>query len=385
MGICDSTNNSDINKNNENKAKNKPKVINPYSIENDTTGIFQKYNYTDTNISIIRQKNNGYLLPTSLAKRDDINKYYNLHGKILGEGAYGQVCIGEKNGINYAIKRIKKDKLTEVKTLLLEAEISLQLKHENIIEYYEIFEDSQYITYVMDLGEGGDLFDFIVGCPLGHLPADIIIDLLIQIFDVVDYLHSTKGIIHRDLKPENFLIKINKYNKPQIKLIDFGLATYIPKNGQRLKEFLGTREYSAPEIHENSGYLEKVDEWAIGVIMYNMLTGFEPFKGETPSEIKDSILFSNINFDIIEDIELREINKQLLNRFVAKRMTCKEALFEMKKIKIERDNYYRGQKRLSKKTPSIVLKKEFQETQQYMSYWDSIALRCTNLDNLILS
>jgi serine/threonine protein kinase len=186
-------------------------------------------------------------------------------------------------------------------------------------------------------------------------------------------LQSVKGIVHRDLKPENFLIKINMFNKPQIKLIDFGLATYIPKNGKRLKEFIGTREYAAPEIHENSGYLEKVDEWAIGVIMYNMLTGFEPFKGESPSEIKDSVLFGDIKFDVIEDVDLREINKQLLNRFVAKRITCKEALAEVKRIKLERDNYYKGQKRLSKKTPSIVLKKEFEESKQYLNYWDNVS------------
>ena len=377
MGVCDSKSNSN------NIQKIQPKVINPFSIENYTTGILQKYNYTDTNIESIKQKNNGYLLPTALAKRDAVNKYYNLHEAILGEGTYGQVCIGEKNGIKYAIKKIKKEKLKDIKSILLEAEISLQIKHENIITYYEIFEDSQYISYVMDLGEGGDLFDFIIGCPLGHLPADIVIDLLIQIFDVVDYLHSVKGIIHRDLKPENFMIKIDKFNKPLIKLIDFGLATYIPKNGKRLREFLGTREYAAPEIYENSGYLEKVDEWAIGVILYNMLSGYEPFKGESPSEIKDSVLFGNINFDVIEDVELREIDKQLLNRFVAKRITCKEALIEMKRIKIERNNYYRGQKRLNKKTPSIVLKKEFEEVKQYMSYWDSVSSRVTtNFNNI---
>ena len=227
----------------------------------------------------------------------------------------------------------------------------------------------------MDLGEGGDLFDFIVGCPLGHLPADIVIELLIQIFDVVDYLHSVKRVIHRDLKPENFMIKINKYNKPQIKLIDFGLATYIPRNGQKIKEFYGTREYAAPEIYESSGYLEKVDEWAIGVVMYNMLTGFEPFKGESPSQIKDSVLYQQIRFEEIEDNELREINKKLLNRYVAKRMTSKEALIELKSIKMERDNYRKGQKRISKKTPSIILQKEYQEELEYMSYWDSITSR----------
>ena len=375
MGVCDSDNN-------QKTANYKPKITNPFAIENDTTGILKKYNYTSTNISEIKEKNNGYLLPPSLAKRDNISKYYNIHSKILGEGAYGQVCIGQKNGETYAIKKIKKDKLNEIKTILLEAEISLQIKHENIITYYEIYEASEYIRYVMELGEGGDLFDFIVECPLGHLPADIVMDLLIQIFEVVDYLHSVKGIIHRDLKPENFMIKINMYNKPQVKLIDFGLATYIPKNGQRLREFLGTREYAAPEIHENSGYLEKVDEWAIGVIMYNMLTGFEPFKGETPSEIKDSVLYSEIKFDIIEDVDLREINKKLLNRFVAKRISSKEALIEIKRIKEERDNYYRGQKRLTKKTPSIVLKKEFKETKEYMNYWDTVTTRVNNLNFL---
>ena len=375
MGICDSSNNADKNINQNINPKNniKPKKI--LAIENDATGIFARYNIDTDNIDLYRKNHNGYILPVSLARREQIEKYYNIKQKLLGEGAYGQVCIGEKDGVNYAIKRMKKNKLNDLKALLLEAEISLSIKHENIITYYEIFEDLEYISYVMDLGEGGDLFDFIVGCPLGHLPADIVIDLLLQIFDVVDYLHSVKRIIHRDLKPENFMIKINNYNKPLIKLIDFGLATYIPVNGQKIREFYGTREYAAPEIHESSGYLEKVDEWAIGVIMYNMLTGFEPFRGETPSEIKDSVLFSQIRFEEIEDVELRDINKKLLNRYVANRMNSKEALVELKKIKMERDNYRKGQKRINKRTPSIVLKKEFQETEDYMGYWDTITTK----------
>ncbi len=318
------------------------------------------------------KNNDGFILSPNISKRDNINKHYNIQQKILGEGASGVVCIGEKNGVQYAIKKIRKDKIKSFKQFISEAEISIQLKHENIITYYEIFEDSEYISYVMDLGEGGDLFDFIVGCPLGHLPADIVIDLLIQIFGVVDYLHSVKGIMHRDLKPENFMIKIDAYNKPKIKLIDFGFATYIPKNGEKIREYLGTREYAAPEILEETGYREKVDEWAIGVIMYNMLTGFEPFKGETPSEIKDSVLYATIKFDKIEDVDLRDICSKLLNRFVAKRITCKEALAEIKKIKVERENYYKGFKRLNKKTPSIILKKEYEEGLQYNGYWEDL-------------
>ena len=61
-----------------------------------------------------------------------------------------------------------------------------------------------------------------------------------------------------------------------------------------------------------------------------------------------------------------------MNRFVARRITCREALIEIKRIKVERDNYYKGFKRLSKKTPSVVLKKEFEETKEYMNYWEQI-------------
>jgi serine/threonine protein kinase len=349
MGVCDSSSNK---------------------LESMSTQDEYSSKKTNKNNILILKSNDGFILSPNISRREDINRYYDIKQKVLGEGASGVVCIGEKNGVQYAIKKIRKDKIKSFKPFISEAEISLQLKHENIITYYEIFEDSEYISYVMDLGEGGDLFDFIVGCPLGHLPADIVIDLLIQIFGVVDYLHSVKGIVHRDLKPENFMIKINVYNKPQIKLIDFGFATYIPKNGEKLREYLGTREYAAPEILEETGYREKVDEWAIGVIMFNMLTGFEPFKGETPSEIKDSVLYATIKFDKIEDVDLREICSKLLNRFVAKRITCKEALIEIKKIKVERENYYKGFKRLNKKTPSIVLRKEYEEGQQYNGYWD---------------
>ena len=349
MGVCDSSSNK---------------------LESMSTQDEYSSKKSNKNNILILKSNDGFILSPNISSREDINRYYDIKQKVLGEGASGVVCIGEKNGVQYAIKKIRKDKIKSFKPFISEAEISLQLKHENIITYYEIFEDSEYISYVMDLGEGGDLFDFIVGCPLGHLPADIVIDLLIQIFGVVDYLHSVKGIVHRDLKPENFMIKINAYNKPQIKLIDFGFATYIPKNGEKLREYLGTREYAAPEILEETGYREKVDEWAIGVIMFNMLTGFEPFKGETPSEIKDSVLYATIKFDKIEDVDLREICSKLLNRFVAKRITCKEALIEIKKIKVERENYYKGFKRLNKKTPSIVLRKEHEEGQQYNGYWD---------------
>ena len=276
---------------------------------------------------------NDYLLPVNLAKRCDLSKYYQISGKIIGEGASGQVCIGEKDNKKYAIKRIRKDKIKIPKQMIVEAEISLNIKHRNIMNYIEIFEDLKYINCVMELAQGGDLFDFILNHPLGHLPDDIAIDLLIQIFEVLDYLHTEKNIIHRDLKPENFLVYIDENNNPILKLIDFGLATYTPKDNKKLNEIVGTRAYSAPEVIEKCGYSEKIDEWATGVIMFNMLTGYEPFVGKTPSQLKDNIRFSRINFELIKNEELRELDKKLLNRYVQKRISAKEALEIINNIK----------------------------------------------------
>ena len=67
--------------------------------------------------------------------------------------------------------------------------------------------------------------------------------------------------------------------------------------------------------------------------MFNMLTGYEPFVGKTPSQLKDSIRFNKINFELIKNQELRELDKKLLNRFVQKRISAKEALEEINKIK----------------------------------------------------
>ena len=275
----------------------------------------------------------GFILPENLARRCELTNFYKISKQIIGEGASGQVCIGEKDNKKYAIKRIRKEKIQSKKQMILEAEISLNINHRNIMNYIEIFEDLNYINCVMELGEGGDLFDFILDHPLGHLPDDIAINLMIQMFEVLDYLHNEKKIIHRDLKPENVLIYIDEENNPIIKIIDFGLATYIPQDNTKLTEIVGTRAYSAPEIIEKCGYKEKIDEWAVGVIMFNILTGYEPFAGKTSSQLKDNIRFGKINFDLIKNEELRELDKKLLNRFVSKRISAKEALVEINNIK----------------------------------------------------
>ena len=214
-----------------------------------------------------------------------------------------------------------------------EAELCLKLKHQNIIKYYEIYEDINFINIVMELGDS-DLFDLIVNSPNGIVPDLLAIDLLTQIFDVINFLHVNK-IIHCDIKPENFVVKFDKNKKtfPVLKLIDFGNSRKMDNEGDNLKNFSGTLCYMAPELFEKNGFNEKVDEWAAGILMYNLLTGCDPFLSESDSDFRDKVLFKEIDFNLIKNERLRELNKKLLNRFVAKRISAKEALEEIKIIK----------------------------------------------------
>ena len=189
----------------------------------------------------------------------------------------------------------------------------------------------------MELGNI-DLFEFINRYSK-NIPDDLIIYFLIQIFESIDYLHKN-NIIHCDIKPENYMLKfesdpteIQKLKKATLKLIDFGNIRKKPLNKEKLYEFCGTKEFMAPEALENSGFNEKIDEWAAGILMFNLLTKTDPFYSDSDSEYRDNIKFKNINFDLIENKELRELNKKLLNRFVEKRITANEALEEIKKFK----------------------------------------------------
>jgi serine/threonine protein kinase len=293
----------------------------------------------------------SYILPKSISKRDNIEKYYQIFPTLLNTGGCSKIFVGRNEKDKFAIKQILKGGVAKPSELIREANISLQLNHKNIIKYYEIYEDINFIYFVMELGDGGDLFDFITAGENMCLSSDISIDILIQIFEAVDYLHSVKKIIHRDLKPENFLIKIDENNNPIIKLIDFGLAINFPNKGERLTEIIGTRKYASPEMICGYGYNEKIDEWAIGVVMFCMLTGYEPFRRTGQYQVEDSIVYAKIDFEIIPDTELCLLNMKLLDRNEASRITCKEALCYLRELKQKReivysDNYYKYQRHL---------------------------------------
>ena len=311
-------------------SKNK----NSFQDKNDLSLMKKKYNSSDSSNSP------KYILSEEIAIRDDITKEYKLGKMMLGDGATSIVYVAENNEKKkFAIKRILKDNIipSHKNSVIKEAEICQKLNCDKIIKYYDIYEDLHYISIVMELAHT-DLFELIIHCPSSIIPDEIAIEFLKDIFESIDYLHS-QNIIHCDIKPENYVVIFNKEKIdeiPKLKLIDFGNVRKIPQKKQKLYNFSGTKEYMAPEIIDNSGFNEKIDEWAAGIIMYNMLTGVDPFSAEDDYDYKDNIKFKEINFNYIKDEQLRELNKKLLNRYVINRISAKEALNEIKKIKMEK-------------------------------------------------
>ena len=274
---------------------------------------------------------NDYILSLKYSKRKNISEDYKIDSNFIGRGASGEVYIAkDKNGFNYAIKRINKLSIKFKNSIINEAKISQNVNHPHIVKCYGVYEDLKSISFVLELIEGGDLFDFIKKYPGEHLDDDIALEILIQILETINYLHNEIKICHRDIKLENFLVSIEN-DKPIIKMIDFGLSCYIPENNL-MNEIVGSPYYQAPEILEGNSYSKMVDMWSIGILLYIMLLGHPPLDANDKENLEEHILYDKIDFSGIENKDLKNLCEGLLEKHPDFRLNVVKALKKAKEI-----------------------------------------------------
>lgn len=217
-----------------------------------------------------------------------------ITSKTLGTGAFGQVVLAKKKHSEtlYAIKSISKQSIlrsqmgSQVKKEIC---ILKDLDHPNIVQIYEVLMSTEFLYIVMDFVSGGELYSKITRT--GKLSDGECRRYVKQLCSALSYCHAKK-VCHRDIKPENILLDEND----NVLLADFGFASIMKV--EHLDEFetgntmegssrvmkemstmCGTMAYMAPEISNREKYLgDKVDIWALGVVIYVLLVGFMPFK-----------------------------------------------------------------------------------------------------------
>ena len=194
----------------------------------------------------------------------------------IGKGGFCTVykAIFKDNKKIYALKVIDKSILKnddDIKNIINEIKIMNELDSSNLLKLVTNFEDENNIYIILPLCKNGQLYDLLHKSNK-KVKNIFIKKYLYQTIQAIKELHKKK-IIHRDIKPENILID----NKDNALLSDFGIATHC-KEGEKRNTYCGTDEYLAPEVIRGQPYDEKIDIWAIGILIYECISPL----GKTP-------------------------------------------------------------------------------------------------------
>ena len=252
--------------------------------------------------------------------KEQFSSYSNFESSsLLGSGSYGDVYLSKCESDNkfYAVKCLLKakiiSKLGNLNSIYREIELHSKLSHPNIIKLFSYYESNEHIYLIMEYAKKGTLFHYIRSKQ--YLLEKEAFFFFIQVCNAIYFLHENK-LIHRDIKPENLLI----CDGNTIKLCDFGLC-YENSIGNR-NTFCGTFEYMAPEILNENSYNNSVDIWSLGILLYEMLYGFTPFK--KGSNLGTRIVSFNNGSTNKVSFETKDLIRQMLMSNPRKRITIKE-------------------------------------------------------------
>nr|AML78320.1 putative LOV domain-containing protein [Cyperus papyrus] len=275
--------------------------------------------------------------------------------KPLGSGDTGSVHLVElvETGQLFAMKAMDKNVMlnrNKVHRATAERQILDLLDHPFLPTLYASFQTKTHICLITDYCPGGELFMLLDRQPQKVLREDAVRFYAAEVVIALEYLHC-QGIIYRDLKPENILL----HRDGHISLTDFDLSCLtscrpqllLPETDEKKtnktrrtppifvaepmrasNSFVGTEEYIAPEIITGAGHTSAVDWWALGVLLYEMLYGYTPFRGKTRQKTFANILQKDLKFpaSIPVSFPARQLMYQLLHRDPQNRLgSCKGA------------------------------------------------------------
>ena len=273
-------------------------------------------------------RSSSYILDKFSIQKDFRKKYE--YQSLIGSGAFGKVRLyvdRDSKYFKYAIKTIKKNifKRHSIDSIKREVDILRSLDHPNIVKYFETYEDECYLHIVMEYIAGDNLFRVLTDQKGFKFTERAISKIMTCLLKAVLFLHHS-GIIHRDIKPEN-IVFVEPDNFNALKLIDFGLS--IQQNAKKDNRRVGTPYYMSPEmVRGNFNYAS--DVWSIGVILFIMVTGKQPFRGKSKEEVFEKIKRGAYDRNTLSKAkcskEVKDLIKKMLVTEHSKRITVECAL-----------------------------------------------------------
>ena len=257
-----------------------------------------------------------------IVKGQKINDRYEVK-KLIGEGGMANVYLGFDTILerDVAIKVLRGDLADDekfVRRFRREAQSASLLNHPNIVQIYDVGEDDGNFYIVMEYIKGQTLKQLIK--KRGKLSVPETVDIMCQLTDGLAHAHDSY-IIHRDIKPQNIMI----LDDGMVKITDFGIAMAINASDlTQTNSVMGSVHYLPPEQASGKGSTIKSDIYSLGIMMYEMLAGVMPFRGETAVEIamkhlKDpmpSVIKANETVpQSVENIILKATAKNPKNRY----------------------------------------------------------------------
>jgi serine/threonine-protein kinase len=212
----------------------------------------------------------------------------------VGRGSMGvvyrgkQIALGREVAIKILPHSLAKD-ASYIARFIREAQIIAGLNHPNIVQIYDAGQQNRLLYFVMEFIQGPTLASLLLMD--GIIPQHLAAEYAAQIADALDAAYRERFVIHRDIKPENLML--NRWGK--IKVMDFGLAR---ATGHRTitiaKSLVGSIYYSSPEQIRGQTLDNRSDIFALGIVLYEMVSGRRPFNGRTMTELSQAIISGRI-------------------------------------------------------------------------------------------